>query len=254
MAEGDAWSLLLYVLSVAAATAAVFLFLPWALERRRRPEAQFQWRYSSDGDPANLDSWPADYVPEIQPDQSVLVEAAIKNVGDRAGQSLLVNFVVPDCYDLRKYGEPEITARVSANGTAGLPPHHRVRFMAPGDQSWTPGNWLMYHYLLKYSTLGGGDGSILTRMLFEVSESRFNGSGRRLLPSVSRSLTQELEYAPAGTPWPPVTRSRGCRRAIEQVRWIRAEPHGRVACWRGQRSDVRDIRVIPCDRAAGVTG
>jgi len=55
--ERDSWDWLLYILSLVAATTAIVLFLPWALERRRRPETRFQWRFSPDGDPAHLAVW-----------------------------------------------------------------------------------------------------------------------------------------------------------------------------------------------------
>ena len=67
--ERDGWDWLLYALSLAAAVTAIVLFLPWALERRRRPEVGFHWKFSPDGDPANLTPWSAGYVPEIDPTQ-----------------------------------------------------------------------------------------------------------------------------------------------------------------------------------------
>jgi len=91
--ERDGWDWLLYALSLAAAVTAIVLFLPWALERRRRPEVGFHWKFSPDGDPANLTPWSARYVPEIDPTQLFLVEAAIQNTGDKAGGDTLVNFV-----------------------------------------------------------------------------------------------------------------------------------------------------------------
>jgi hypothetical protein len=104
--ERDGWDWLLYALSLAAAVTAIVLFLPWALERRRRPEVGFHWKFSPDGDPANLTPWSAGYVPEIDPTQPFLVEAAIQNTGDQAGGDTLVNFVAPDCFDLRRRFAP----------------------------------------------------------------------------------------------------------------------------------------------------
>jgi len=42
--ERDVWDWLLYAVSAIAATTAIVLFLPWALERRRRPEIRFRGR------------------------------------------------------------------------------------------------------------------------------------------------------------------------------------------------------------------
>ena len=130
--ERDGWDWLLYALSVIAATTAIVLFLPWALERRRRPEIRFQWRFSPDGDPAKLTLWSADSVPEIDPTQPFLVEAAIQNTGDKAGGDTLVNFVAPACFDLRQLGRPDAEHLTATNDTAGLPPDYsRLRRSAP---------------------------------------------------------------------------------------------------------------------------
>ncbi len=103
----DVWDWLLYVLTgltALAAITAVVAFLAWALERRRRPEVGFLWRFSPDGDPANLADWPADHAPEISLTQPFLVVAAIQNTGDKAGDDTLINFVVPDCLVFRDFG------------------------------------------------------------------------------------------------------------------------------------------------------
>jgi hypothetical protein len=63
--ERDLWDWYLYAASLCAAITAIVLFLPWALERRRRPEVRIDWALSLDGDPAKLENWPADYVPQI---------------------------------------------------------------------------------------------------------------------------------------------------------------------------------------------
>lgn len=244
MGHGDIWDLLLYVLSVAAAVTAIVAFLPWALEQRRRPEVEINWRYSPDGSVANLLDWPPDLVPEVAQGQTVLFEPRMKNVGDRTGESALVNIVVADCFQLRRHGVPDSRALASANATAGFPPSHLVNFLAPGAGSWLPGNVMMYLCELRYSASEDLQTPLTSRLLFEVAESRFNVTGFRLLPSVGISMEQEYEYAPVETPWPPQG-SRHWHRIFQQFRWIRVKPRGRVACWRGRRGDVRDIKIIP---------
>src|SRR6266511_2055583 len=201
MVERDVWDWLLYAVTAVAAVTAIVVFLGWAAELRRRPEIKFQWRLSPDGDPAQLAIWPPVEVPEIRPGQPLLVEAAILNTGDKAGRDALINFVAPDCFDVRQCDAPAVE------------PHHALRL----------------------------------RLLFTVSDSRFNSRGRRLLPSIVPPL--ESRGAPLGAPWPPAPAKR------RTVRWARAEPRGRVACLPGERSDVRDLIVLPADEgpAAAVT-
>jgi hypothetical protein len=92
--ERDLWDWYLYAASLCAAITAIVLFLPWALERRRRPEVRIDWALSLDGDPAKLEDWPADYIPQIIPGQAIYVRVAVHNVGDRASEAALTNFVV----------------------------------------------------------------------------------------------------------------------------------------------------------------
>jgi len=116
--ERDLWDWYLYAASLCAAITAIVLFLPWALERRRRPEVRIDWALSLNGDPAKLENWPADYVPQIIPGQAIYVRVAVHNVGDRASEAALTNFVVPACFDLRMYSDLE--AKPDFSGTPPL--------------------------------------------------------------------------------------------------------------------------------------
>jgi len=241
--ERDVWDWLLYAVSAIAAVTAIVAFSVWASELRRRPETRFQWRFSPDDDPANLAPWPADYVPEINPTQPFLVEVAIQNRGDKAGGNTLLNFVVPDCFDLRQRAYPEAEPQVAGNDTAGLPPEYRIVFFAPRAEPWTPGNWFSCQYRLQYSAAKQCERSFPVRLLFDVSDSRFNSRGRRWLPSVLPPL--EIYGASVGAPWPPVPMKRRWGMAAWRVGWVRPEPRGRVVCWPGDRRDIRDLTVMP---------
>jgi hypothetical protein len=243
--ERDVWDWLLYALSVIAATTAIVAFLVWVSELRRRPEIRFQWKLSPDGDPAKLALWSPDYVPEFSPTQLFLVEAAIQNTGDKAGGDTLINFVVPDCFDLRQPGRPEAKHLTATNVTAGFPPEYRVVFAAPRAEPWTPGNWYLWQFRLQYSTGRQCDRPFRVRLLFDVSDSRFNSHGRRWLPS--RLPPSETPEASAGTPWPPVPTRRRWRLASWRIRWVRAAPRGRVVCSPGDRRDIRDLTVVPAE-------
>jgi len=239
-AERDVWDWLLYAVTALAAVTAIVVFSTWAAELRRRPEIRFYWRLSPDGDPAHLAIWPPDEVPKIKVTQPFLVEAAIQNTGDKAGRDTLINFVAPDCFDLRQIEAPEDEPLRAGNDTVGLPPDNRVVFVAVRAEPWTPANWHMRHYRLEY-VADQPDQPLRFRLLFTVSDSRFNSRGRRWLPSIVPPL--ESRGAPLGAPWPPVPAKR------RTVRWARAEPRGRVACLPGERSDIRDVTVMPAERA-----
>src|SRR4051812_12972926 len=97
--QRDFWDWLLYGLSALAAIAAIGLFAPWALDRRRRPEVHFLWEFSANtGESAS--PWPPDCAKSIVPGQSYEIRIGIQNIGDRAPENALVNFVVPDCLRL----------------------------------------------------------------------------------------------------------------------------------------------------------
>jgi len=241
--ERDGWDWLLYGLSVIATVTATIAFSVWALELRRRPEIRFQWRFSPDGDPAKLDLWQPDYVPEVSPAQAFLVEVAIQNTGDKASSGTLLNFVVPTCFDLRQDSKPEAKPYVAKNDTAGLPPENDVVFFAPQVELWTPGNWFFTKYRLRYSGDGQHDQPVQVRLLLDVSDSRFNGRGQRWLPSI---LPPSAIYgASAGMPWPPASMKHKGRITAWRIGWARSEPHERVLCWPADRRDIRDLTVMP---------
>jgi hypothetical protein len=163
--ERDLWDRYLYAASLCAAITAIVLFLPWALERRRRPEVRIDWALSLDGDPAKLEDWPADYIPQIIPGQAICVRVAVHNVGDRASEAALTNFVVPACFDLRRYSDLEAKPEFSGNPTAGLPPDYRVAYFALGLEPWAPGNSFIYPCQLTCLTSRNQDEPLRTRLL-----------------------------------------------------------------------------------------
>jgi hypothetical protein len=238
--ERDLWSWYLYVASLGAALTAIILFVPWARERRSRPEVRIDWALSLNGDPAKSDDWAADSVPEITPGQVICVRVALLNVGDRASEDALTNFVVPDCFDLRSNHVPEAKPAFGENVIAGLPPARRVAFLPSKLEPWTPGNWFMYSYRLTYSTSSNQDQPVRTRLLFDIADRRFNRTGRRWLPSLVPS--GDPGHASAGEPWPPGSQ-------WPRLQWGHAVPRDRVACSRGNRRDVRDLILLPPPQA-----
>jgi hypothetical protein len=186
--DRDAWAWAQYTVSVTAATTGIVVFLYWALERRRRPEVLIRWWFSPDGDPAHSATWPPDHVPEIKAGQPFLVDAAIQNTGDMAGSDTLINFVVPDCFELCQRRTPEEEPLVAGNDTAGLPPDNRVVFFAPRPEPWTPVNWYLCQYRLHYLAADRLEQPLRVRLLFDVSDSRFNSRGWRWLPSIIPTL------------------------------------------------------------------
>src|SRR5690348_3507939 len=118
----DGWSWLQFGFAILAGITGFVVFIPWALERRRRPEARFLWKFSENGRLANLEPWEPNRIPKLQRGHLYAVEAAIQNVGDIAGDDGLINFVVPDCFELILPSNPDSKPAVSTNETAGIPP------------------------------------------------------------------------------------------------------------------------------------
>jgi hypothetical protein len=195
------------------------------------------------GDVADLTLWPEDEVPKVGASQKILIEAAIQNVGDRPGEDGLINFAVPDMLQLTSVNDPDRKMIVSNDATAGLPPDHRVNFFAPTTGPWSPGDWVSLHYSIEHVEPAALEDSVRVRLLFSVSDTRFNQSGRRWFPSFVRHY--EIGGAPAGTPWPPGPKAFTWQDFIKKIRRVRAMPRNRVRCTRGERSDVRDIILTP---------
>jgi hypothetical protein len=233
----DVWDWLLYAVSAVAAITAVVVFSRWALEQRRRPEAGFLWWFSPEGDPAHSTSWPPNYVPEVKAGQPFLVDAAIQNTGDMAGSDTLINFVAPDCFELRQRRKPEEEPLVAGNDTAGLPPDNRVVFFAPRPDTWTPVNWFLCQYRLRYLAAAQLEQPLRVRLLFDVSDNRFNSRGRRWLPSIAPPL--EPRGAPVGTPG----RCYGCFTGPAGYR--RGRPRTSSSAWTVAKLSVWWIAAIP---------
>lgn len=229
---------ILYYLSLGAAATAIVLFVPWALERRRRPEVHVLWQFSRTGQLEDLEEWPVGTRHEIAPGDEVLISVSILNSGDRAGEDMLTNFVVPDLFSLAF--DDDLTAKpaVARNMTAGLPPQFLTKYFGPAPTMWTPGNWWYSNYRLKVSADLELTDPRDARLLFALSDPRFNRTGRRWLPSMVGEL--EIPTATAGQPWPPVRRRSGLWKGI---RWITAQPASHVLCSVGERQDTRDLRV-----------
>jgi hypothetical protein len=244
--ERDPWDWVLYAASLSAAIAAVILFLPWALERRRRPEVKIEWALSLDGDPANLTDWNANDAPKVTPGQVICVRVAFHNVGDRATEAALTNFVAAaDYFDLRNNYRPEQNPAFSGDLTAGLPPDHQVIYLPIWLPPWTPGNTLIHLYQLTYKSSSAPDQELRTRLLFSIADSRFNRTGRRWLPSALPPLY--LNHASAGKPWPPESKRQWPQWVKPQ--WVKPDPKERIACSRGNRRDVRDLTLLPSQQA-----
>jgi hypothetical protein len=173
-------------------------------------------------------------VPEISPGSTIVVEASVLNVGDATATAAQSNFVVPESIELTSL-TADRPARFSHSRTSGQAPGHGVYFVA-AKFVLPPGDWQLQRFQLRIPDDPGVD----LRLLFLLSEGRFNVTGRRYLPS--RLTDGDMPAAPFGTAWPPDG---------ESIRWwhraawrrARAQPEGRLLCRRGVRADVRDLRV-----------
>jgi hypothetical protein len=247
--DRDTWSWIQIGFALLAGITGFIVFVPWALERRRRPEARFMWKISPNEDPSELSIWLPEYVPEISRNRPVVIEAAVQNVGDRPADDGLMNFVVPNCFELCIRNESPTRAIAAIHITAGLPPEHRILYRDQQMGSWAPGIWTARQYLVKYTATDAATEPLRVRLLFTVAADRFNAAGFRWLPSIVRPI--EPVFASAGTQWPPRADGRIWVRLFKgRIRWIRVMPRGRIACSPGNREDVRDLIVLPLSEAA----
>jgi hypothetical protein len=235
----DGWDLLALIITIAAGTTALIVFIPWALERRRRPEGRLLWQLAIDGRGEGLADWPPELMPNLPRGSAILVRVAMLNVGDQPASDVLANFVAPSCIALSRVTDPPQRPTASTDEIAGLLPDERVTYFG-----WTgrvaPGDWLSRDYLLKLTPrLEGRRLPIRVRLRFSVSENRFNATGRRWLPALLRPLERDRVSTKmrAGTRWPP-------HRVRRRFRWVRAAPRKRVLCTAGERTDTRDLMLV----------
>jgi hypothetical protein len=207
---------------------AIFAFVPWASQQRRRPELEMLWKIAPTGDVDDLAAWAPGTVAEV-PHGPVIVEASVLNVGDATATVAESNFYVPGALGLERWRGDEDD---SPNPDAEPYP---IRFL-PKTFAVAPGNWFQQRFRLSVPDDPGQP----FRLTFVVSEGRLNATGRRLLPS--RGLT-DGDVAPTlpETPWPPTGQSPRWWR-LSAWGWAQAKPQGQLLCRRGVRADVRDLR------------
>lgn len=236
LVDRDLWDWGFATLGALAALSAIVLFIPWALERRRRPELSFLWEVEyTEGDARE---WSAGEEPMIRAGTLFRMRVSLRNVGDAPLEKGLANFVVPDCFKLTYTRGSEQLALASRNRTAGLPPGFGVRYTVH-EVDIVPGNWKSHDYLLEYCGTPISGQSLRVRLLFDIAEPRLNRGGRRWFPV--RKAYGDESNSPIGQTWPPqVPRLRRLRPAIA---FPRALPKGQILCARGSRQDCRDVVV-----------
>lgn len=229
----DSWDWLSIALGLAAAFAAVVAFVPWALAHRRRPEVRVFWGFSPDS-AADLAPWP-NAMPTLTVDKPVLVSVALRNVGDAVATDLCWNFVAPKTLRLSK-PESNETPTSSNSGIAGAAPDTAVTYFLHRQDQLAPGDFTQQTYQLSFSNDPAPTDAQL-RLLLEISEPKFNSTGRRVLPSIAAEDNEAPEAGMGpGTTWPPARQRR-------TIRWITAKPQGKLRCMQGSRSDVRDVLI-----------
>jgi hypothetical protein len=219
------WGEVALALGVLASIPAIAGFVLWIAEQRRRPDIRFLWKLSTTGAPDDLEPWSPGYEAHIEPGCLVLVEASVKNVGDAAAEHAMTNFVAPTSVGLAKVsGEGPAPTATQVGG-------EQVQFVVARCEL-QPGNWQLQRFELTLP-----DASMGVRLRLTVSDQRLNASGSRWLPSrlVGDDTADKTAY---GDPWPPP-------RPTIWRQWarVRTSPHGQVWCTRGERADVRDVRV-----------
>jgi hypothetical protein len=231
----DWWDWFLYGLSVVTAVVAIVGFAYWILEQRRRPEVGFSWLYASSGARSELADWPPDVIVELPAGETVLVEIAVFNAGDRAGTNARWNFVVDESIRLEWQGNPDAHRLVSFNDGQAVGPSPQTAFFA-GTEPWPPGDWFVKFFRLTYEPKRPDAAPAAGRLILELADDRLNARGHRWLPTLV--VRRDITWPSATSPWSAY------RRARRHVSWALAQPRGHVACRAGVRTDARDIRLV----------
>src|SRR5215475_7898069 len=79
------------------------------------PEVGLSWLFAATGERSGLLDWPPYVVHELRAGQTVLVEVAVFNAGDRAGTNARWNFVVDESIRLDWQGHEAAHRLVSFN-------------------------------------------------------------------------------------------------------------------------------------------
>lgn len=242
----DGWDWLLYGLSVVTAAVAMVGFGYWIVEQRRRPEVSFGWLFAMSGERPGLKDWPSDVVHELRAGETVLVEIAVFNAGDRAGTNARWNFVVDESVRLEWQGNESARRLVSFNGRQAVGPSPQTTFFA-GSESWPPGDWFIKFFRLTYEPQQPHATPIPGRLVLELADDRLNARGHRWLPILS--VRRDVRWPPASSPWPEAQNRR------RRLSWAIAQPQGHVVCHAGVRLDARDVLLVadvePEGRPAG---
>lgn len=211
--DGSDW--FLYGLSVVTAVVAIVGFAYWILEQRRRPEVGFSWLFASTGDRSGLLDWPPNVVHDLRAGETVLVEIAVFNAGDRAGTNARWNFVVDKSIRLEWQGRPDAHRLVSFNDRHALGPSLQTAFFA-GTEPWSPGDWFIKFFRLTYEPEHPNAKPVAGRLVLELADDRFNARGHRWLPTLV--VRRGIKWPPATSPWPEHQRAR------RQLSWAVAQP------------------------------
>jgi len=225
--DGFDWAL--WCVGFAAASVALFGFVEWVREQRRRPEVEFLWLVSTDGQEASLEPWPSDKTISIRSGQSLIVEVSIRNVGNATGARSITNFVVPAVLDLGRVRQGGGGGVRVQNKIAGLPPNFGANYLHDGTD-WYPNLWWQQRFRV---TLTPGERvPPKMRLLMEVSDDRLSPRGR---PRRAFGWSQGEPDAGAGEPWPSGSAAKPRFQRIEPL------PEGRPWCGPGWRRDIRDL-------------
>jgi hypothetical protein len=181
-----------------------------------------------------LRTWTPDDVPTLGPNDRLRIRVAMRNIGDALGDPVLTNFVVPDCLTLEDAsGDNE--SQHATNLIAGVAPEDVVWFIAQAT-TLAGGDWLVREYVV---TPIPGAGAQRVRLLFDLSCPRFNATGNKWLPSLVVPFRRADEVsARVGEQWP-------AQRIVRRPVRVRSEPHVRVRCVPGGRSDIREVDIDP---------
>lgn len=228
----DVWEWGALALGWAASLAALVAFVPWALERRRRPEFRiFGDLVQQDGTPR---SWPTGHNP-MAINEVLHVRIGNRNVGDTVAKDIRWNFVAPTSLHLSSTSSDPDQPRRSTDKSAGVGPDYSVTYLVGQHDFLAVGDFLPLEFSIVTDSANIIDAQ--ARLKLDISEPRLNATGRRWLPSLADPEILQVTGEPAsgaGTTWPPEHRRRRPQR-------LHAIPLSKLKCQPGSRTAAYDI-------------
>lgn len=195
-----------------------------AIQLRRRPEVEVRWYWDDD-------LWDPDDIKSIGPNEGHKLGVVARNVGDATGYTTKMNLIAADVFRLNigaTLGQP------SGNAIAGRHTNNAVTYLARDTIFTINFTWIIN---CGFAMSRNGIHDQVHEVVFIIEDDRFNSSGKRWLPTLTRSLD---EHAAVGRKW----RRIGARPGTPRRKEVKVGKNvGTVVCGPGYRRATRRVRI-----------